>query len=247
MNSTIQNAPAALRKFGVAAVLSTSLMLGGCVTTGGVPEAELTPAQIEMRESAQAFNRTVWQGVAAGAVAGALIGALAGGSGNRTEAALIGAAAGGLAGGLAGNYLATKQREYANAEDQIEAVTADMRNKNTQAVAFIEDMEIVIAEHRRSLAELNTGYEAGLVEEAEYRRQLRIVEADQALIADAVASAEKQVETFQETRTLLIAQSGEQKVSEDDFEAYDSELARMVANTERMTALEGDLLETRGV
>lgn len=237
----------------VVLVAGVAIALSGCQTTGqnysggttsgsyGSQTAAMTPAQQEMRSSASAFNKTLWQGVAAGAIVGGLLGAVVGNSDNRAQNMLIGAGIGALAGGLAGNYLASKQQQYATSEAQLDAVIADLRQKNDQEEHLIASLETVVAEHRLEMAELDEKYKTGTVDESAYRRKVAQIEADREIVQDSIASANKQLGTFKETRTLIAQQQPQTDLSE-----MDAELAEMQANTDRLAALNDELAATRG-
>ncbi|MBX3489991.1 MAG: hypothetical protein KIS98_01140 [Parvibaculum sp.] len=194
-----------------------------------------------MRSSASAFNKTLWQGVAAGAVLGGILGAVVGNSANRGQNILIGAGVGALAGGLAGSYLGSKQQHYANSEAQINAIVADLRMKNTEEERLIASLETVVAEHRLEMAELAGKYKAGTVDESVYRRKVAQIEADQKIVQESIDSANKQLATFTETRTLIADQKPYSNLSE-----MDTELAEMQANTSRLAELNNELTATRG-
>src|SRR5690348_62718 len=98
-------------------------LLSGCMTNSAFPgsggqwfgsgaagEADMSPAQRQMRQQTTALNKTVWQGAAVGAIAGGLAGALIDHN-NWLRGGLIGAISGGLAGGAAGQYVAARQRQ----------------------------------------------------------------------------------------------------------------------------------------
>lgn len=112
--------------FRVAAALTASLMLAGCVTTQagriGMDDGRdaCRTQLVALDSTGNFFGEDILRGAAIGALGGALIGGLASG---RWEGALIGAAAGGLAGGATG-YFSAVQRQ---ARDQA-AVTAQIAN-----------------------------------------------------------------------------------------------------------------------
>ncbi len=180
----------------------------GGLSLGGQPEiteADLTPAQIRMRERASAFNRTIWEGVAVGAAGGALAGALF--SDDRLQGALIGALIGGAVGGAAGAYVAKKQEEYADREEALDAMTADVQQKNLEAQDLIESMREVVAEDNLKLVALNEQYQQKLISDAEYRRELAVVKSDREQIDQAIDNAEEQFDTFSEAKEIYEEQN----------------------------------------
>jgi len=250
MNKLIKTRSRVAARYPIILVASLSIAMSGCASgTGGgssgglgsfsgSQQAELTPAQQQMRSNADAFNRTVWGGVATGAVAGAVAGFLFGGD---LKSALIGGAGGAVVGGLAGNYFAGKQQQYASKEAQLDAVIADLRQKNAEGEQLVASLETVVAEHRLVMAELNTKYQAGTVDEATYRRRIDQIGDDQRLINESIDSANEQLNTFQDTRTLVA-----QNEPAADLSEMDAELERMSASTQRLATLNDELAATRG-
>jgi uncharacterized membrane protein len=155
--------------------------------------AQLTPAEERLRQQSRAFERTVWEGVLIGAGAGALWGALAG---DDTKGILTKTAIGGAVGGLAGAYIATKQREFASAEDQLDSMIADVRQSNSEAEALIASMRDVIAEDRRRLAAVERRVRAGQATEAELAAARTRAAANRVVARDAVAGAREQYSMF---------------------------------------------------
>lgn len=181
--------------------------LGG-LSLGGQPEVteeDLTPAQIRMRERASAFNKTIWEGVAAGAGAGALAGGLF--SDDWLKGAIIGATVGAIVGGAAGAYVAKKQEQYADREEVLDAMTADVQQKNLEAQNLIETMREVVAEDNLKLVALNEQYQQKLISDADYRRELAVVQSDRELIDQAIDKAGKQHDTFSEAKEIYEEQN----------------------------------------
>lgn len=203
--------------FGVATIaVAASVVLSGCNTAGlpsignplsmfsdttTIDEASLTPAQRQMRERSEAFNRTVWEGVAAGAVVGAIAGALIADD-DPLAGAAIGGVAGGVIGGLAGSYIAERQAEYADEEDLLDAMISDVRLKNTEAAELVQSMEVVLAEDRRQLALLQQQRQADQITAEEYEGKLAIIRSDQEQMTESHESAKEQLKTFQEARDI---------------------------------------------
>lgn len=250
MNRKIKTRSRVAARYPIIVLTSLAIALPGCASNAGggysnsrnyqsgSAQSELTPAQRQMRSNAGAFNQTVWEGVASGAILGGVLGGILGGD---IKGAVIGAVGGAIAGGLAGNYFAGKQQQYASQEAQLNSVIADMRQKNVQEERLIASLETVIAEHRLVMAELSTKYQAGTVDESTYRARIAQIENDQKLIQESIDSANEQLNTFQDTRTL-VAQSARRA----DLSEMDAELDRMSASTRRLATLNDELASTRG-
>jgi outer membrane lipoprotein SlyB len=185
-------------------VLAMGVLVAGCASSpsasdetgastaakeAGVPASELTVAEQRMRRQSEAFQRTVWEGALTGATAGAVFqGWLAHGIKGAASAAGIG----GAAGGLSGAYLAKKQREFAEKEDQLESMIGDVQRSNREAEALIATIREVIAEDRARLAAVESRYRAGQAKEAELVAARRRIDANRAVVQSAVRGAREQ-------------------------------------------------------
>jgi uncharacterized membrane protein len=159
-----------------------------------VPAAELTPAERRMREQSQAFQKTVWQGALIGAGAGALWGVI---QGDDTKDILKKALIGGAVGGLAGAYVAHKQKQYSNKEDQLDSIIADVRESNEETEELIVSVRQVIDEDKRRLASVEKRRKAGQATEAELKTVRGRISDNQAVVAQASQGAREKYSMFE--------------------------------------------------
>jgi hypothetical protein len=153
----------------------------------------LTPAERRLREQSEAFQRTVWEGAFTGATAGSILGGwLAGG----IRGAIAAGTAGGASGSLAGAYVARKQSAFASAEDQLQAMVADVRQSNRAVQSLIVHAREVIAQDRRRLAAVEQRQRAGQATETALAATRRRIEANAAAIRNAARGAGEQYEMF---------------------------------------------------
>jgi hypothetical protein len=226
----------------VAVVMLVAAPLAGCagdeVSVPGLSsgDEELTPAQAEMRERADTFNQTVFEGALIGGAIGALSGALFSDGDDRLEGALIGGAVGGVAGGLAGAYVANKQEQYADQEAVLDSMIADVRTKNTEAEALILAMEEVLAEDTRKLASLNAQLDDGQISQASYKEQLAVIEDDKATMKEAADNAGVELANFKEARTIYQEDNEGLETTE-----LDSEIAALEGRISTMNRIVTDL------
>lgn len=208
------------------AILLIGSLAAGCAQMPGLPgqtdattsqppvtaedEANLTPAQRQLRaqirkqeEQEEAFNRTILQAVATGAVVGAVIGALTGDdSKERLRNAAIGGVAGGVVGALAGKYVAYKQQQYANAEDQLDSTIADVQQWNQQTDELLVSMRAVLAENKLKLETLRRQQRSKQISQEQMQRELVKVKADRDKMAAATKRAEERLTVFKDSKTL---------------------------------------------
>lgn len=167
---------------------------GTTTTVGAIDPSLLTPAQREMRDRNEKLKETVMEGVLIGAAAGAVIGAVMTGSG---RGAVVGGLIGSGVGYLAGSAVAEMQGEEGKKLDTIEALTAAMRTKNSEAQQAIAGIEAVIAEDKKKIALLNRQLKSKKIDRAKYEQELSVVRADQEEIRAAAANMGKQVGSFE--------------------------------------------------
>jgi len=105
-----------------------------------------------MRAQSRNFDRTVWEGVLYGTAVGAVGRGVAKGAG-------IGA----VAGGVTSLYVAVKQLDYAQREDQLESMIADIKQTNREIEELIEAARTVVSEDKRKLTAVNERYRQGLI------------------------------------------------------------------------------------
>jgi hypothetical protein len=171
-----------------------AVLTGGATPVSEVEqEAELTPAERRLREQSRRFNRTVWEGVLAGASGGALLGWL---TGDDTKDVLKGAAIGAVVGGLAGAYVAQKQKQYSNREDQLDAMIADVRQSNRETKEYIETVRVVVAEDKRKLSAAREKYRKGRISKEELEAQKAAVAKNREIVAESVAGAREKADMF---------------------------------------------------
>ena len=176
---------------------------GFSVATGDEPygyEGELSETERRMREQSRRFDKTVWQGMLLGAVAGTVVGVVAGGD---TEDAVGGAIVGASIGAIAGMYVASKQRQYATLEDQIESMTNDIQASNREAERLIESARLVLAEDRRRLSAVNASIHRGQATEKALAQERARAWGNRKVIEKAAQGARDQQLVFQSASQSL--------------------------------------------
>ncbi len=158
---------------------------------------QLTASERRMRSQGRNFDRTVWQGVLIGAAGGALWGLIEGGdAATMLKSVAIGAAVG----GLAGAYIAHKQKQYAEKEDQLESMILDVRESNEDAEALITSVSTVIAEDQRRLASVDRQYKQGVLTHEALKQERSRLAANRAVVKDALNGAKEKYTMFREAK-----------------------------------------------
>ena len=236
------------------AILLILTVPAGCATDGRGPlsglgdilasedPADLTPAERRLRNDRRVFNETILGGVATGAVAGALIGALIGAASGKRGAiargALIGGGVGAVAGGLDGWRVATRQEAARKRVREIDLATEKVEAENRRIQASLDNIDVVIADSRRSLRGARSGYRSNRValdevrrQEARAERNIRVMDEVIGKQNDRLAEQERIAESYrrdgQNTRQLdrQIAETKRQlKQAERERDALAAEL-----------------------
>lgn len=153
----------------------------------------LTASERRMREQGRKFDKTVWQGALIGAAGGALWGVI---KGDDTKDIFKKAAIGAAAGGLAGAYIAHKQRQYSNKEDQLESMIVDVRKSNTESKELIASAREVIAEDKRRLAAVESRYKQGAATSKDLQHERVRLADNRKVVKNAVTGAKKKQSMF---------------------------------------------------
>lgn len=172
---------------------------------------EYTPEETRFREDRDNFAMTVVEGAVVGAAVGSLMGGIIGGS---WSSAAIGAGAGAVAGGLTGAYVASKQREYADAEARTDSMIADVRQDNEKLAAYIATTREVIDNDRRRLATLNAQYAANQLDAGQAKAQLARIRDNRRVIAETADSLRDRRDAYVEASVVTERESSAQDVAE---------------------------------
>lgn len=180
---------------GIAALMACVMLLAGCAGQIGGPP--LTPAQQQLQQANQRFNKTVGEGALVGALAlglvGAGVGALAGGG----KGAAIGAASGLVLGGALGAAMGydVARRNYAQArtEDNLKQLIA---SANTDADAYHRSAvasRSIAAEARQKIAYLDSQYRARTITADQYKAQMASYRSSSEIMQSQLSSSEQRV------------------------------------------------------
>ncbi len=225
----------------LATAAALTVLVGACASGGsfgipGMSSTPLTPAQQQLRERADTFNQTVWEGVAIGAAAGGLIGYFTASDDDRLRNTLIGAAGGGVAGGLAGYYIAGKQEEFADHEDVLDSMITDVQQKNVESGQLIEAMQAVLEEDNRKLESLRAQLAADEITQADYQGDIARIDEDRAEMQGAVDSAGEQLGTFKSARDLY-----QEENADVDTAQLNNEITTLQGRIHTMNTIVADL------
>ena len=212
----------------LAGVLVVVLLVNGCATasSGGDTGRPLTPAEERMRQQSSDYDRTIAEGIGVGALAGAALGAgigAAASGGNRGKGAAIGAVIGGLvgaaAGGMTGQYYADKKKQYANEEQLLDSIIADLETENRRLDSLVADTRTVVADDHRKLDQVRSDLAANRVSRQEASRRLAAVDSNRKVLAATIAKLRNRRDEWREVAQKARADgAGNPKVAQIDQE-----------------------------
>ncbi len=222
---------------------TTVFGLNACATAArpSSPSA-LTPQEERMRAQAADFNRTITEGVVAGALggaaAGAGIGALAN-KRNRSQGALIGAAIGALAGalmgGAAGKYYADKKERYANQEQRLDAIIADLQKQNAELNALVDSTRTVVDADKRKIDDVSKELAANKISKQEARQRLASVEGNCRFLSQTIATLKQRHDEWKQVADQARA---EPTSDSKKIQVLDGQINRL---EQQITLMQGDL------
>lgn len=223
----------------LAGVLVVVLLVNGCATasSGGDPGRPLTPAEERVRQQSSDYDRTIAEGIGVGALAGAALGAgigAAASGGNRGKGAAIGAVIGGLvgaaAGGITGQYYGEKKKQYANEEQLLDSIIADLETENRRLDTLVADTRTVVAADQRKLDQVRNDLVANRVSRQEASRRLAAVDSNRKVLADTIAKLRNRRDEWRDVAHKARADgAGNPKVAQIDQEInrLESQIALM--------------------
>ena len=178
-------------------LLAAGVVAAGCQSSRGVSDANLTPAQRQLRAETDRFNQTVAEGAVAGALLGGLIGALAADD-NPLAGAAIGAGAGAVVGAGAGYFVASQNESYASEEARLNAEIQAAREEVASYQRIVSASQRVVDQHKATIAQLNSQYRQGQITADQYRRQTAGIQGDIDSIQAAIDNNREQTQAIQQ-------------------------------------------------
>lgn len=217
--------------------------LSACATAR--PTAPLSPEEQRMRQQASDFNRTIAEGVVLGALAGAAGGAGIGAAANKQNrgqgaliGAAIGAAVGALAGGVAGKYYADKKERYANQEQRLDAIIADLQKQNTEMEALVSSTQKVVEADKQKIDQVNADLAANRISKAQAQQRLASVDDNVKFLGETIENLKKRRDEWQEVVDKARADSNTAKIKQLDAQInrLEQQIALMEGELDALTS-----------
>jgi uncharacterized protein YgiM (DUF1202 family) len=186
--------------------------ISGCQTTGSKADQRLTKS-----ESAKFFTKSGTTACVGGAAISGAACLLLGGD-EKKCAALAAAAC--VAGFAADKYLDKKRQEYADAEDRVDAMIADVRKDNQELKSLTKISQTVLNEDKKKLREIQNSIDSDELQKSQAKKELASIDANTAYLRDTLKNLHERQKEWQE-----IANS--ERKSGSDVEDLDAEINSM--------------------
>lgn len=184
-------------------VLAGSILLSGCASTGSTLTSNSAPADPRLTQGNDAafFSKSGFTACAGAAGVGVLACALSNSSDKATCAIIAGISACGVAMG-ANYYYDQRRSEYANTDERLQMMSADIQADTEKVVARTETMQRVIRDDEQSLAALQKLIKSNQVDRAKAEQELADVDKNLAHMRKELANMSNKVTEYEKTAKL---------------------------------------------
>lgn len=205
----------------VALSLSVSLLLSACQTTGA-NNRPLTPAEQRMREQADTYNQTIFEG------GGKKSTMLADGA--------IGCVAGAAIGGGVGAYVADKQEKYATKEEQLDSMITDVKAENQRLAGLVTATQQVIVADKARLDQIDKDLASGKITMAQAKEKIAAVDDNKAYLDNTIAELRKRQTNYADaaSQTARGAPKSKVRAMNEEITTLEKQIAQLEAERDSL-------------
>ena len=179
-------------KFLLSCVMSASIVLSGCASTGSSMTDATADPRLTQGEDAEFFSKSGYQACAAAAAVGVLACALSN-SGNKATCAIVaGIAACGVAMG-SNYYLDQRRSEYADTSERLQVMTQEVKDDTEKVAAKSETMNQVIRDDQQQLAMIKSEIDSKTVDKAKAQKQIATIDENIVLMRKTLENMQAKV------------------------------------------------------
>lgn len=184
-------------------LLSVTLVLGGCASTGSSMLGGSSDAdpRLTSGEEAEFFSRSGYQACAASAAIGAMACMLSNSSNKAVCAVAAGVAACGVAMG-ANYYLDQRRGEYANTGERLDAMNQDIQQDTQRVIARTETARSVIAEDKALIVGIEQDIAQKTLNRERAERDLAAIDSNIEILKRDLANMNTKVVEYEEVAEL---------------------------------------------
>jgi len=199
-------------------------------SNGNSTSGSTTPAAQQLRSESAVFNKSGLQACLITGGATAVLTYLL----KKDEGAAIAAAVVGCGVGIGANYyLQQRRKEYANDEQRLEQMIADVRADNERLGRIITSAEEVIDEDQKKIDSIDRDYKNKQITMEQAQQEMQSVDDNREFLEQTLANLKKR-----EADWLEIAEEERGSQSEADMAGMDQEIGQL---QNQIAALESDL------
>ena len=179
-------------KFLLSCVMSASIVLSGCASTGSSMTDATADPRLTQGEDAEFFSKSGYQACAAAAAVGVLACALSNSSDKGTCAIVAGIAACGVAMG-SNYYLDQRRSEYADTSERLQVMTQEVKDDTEKVAAKSETMNQVIRDDQQQLAMIKSEIDSKTVDKAKAQKQIATIDENIVLMRKTLENMQAKV------------------------------------------------------
>ena len=236
---------------GTIALVAATMLGAGCETLKQLPGfssaagagGEETPAQRQLREDAEAYNRVMLGGALTGAAIGAGIGAVTclfkrDDQGRCVvQRGLAGALIGGIAGAADGYLTAKRQQATQEKIREIELVTQDVRRDNEKIRSLIAASDRALVESRVRARKIRSELRAKKISTEQARAEHRRFEEQATMMKESLENMKKSRAIYSQAAAKSKASAAERRDYRAEMGKLDREIAALERNVTAMNSV----------
>ncbi|NWC93369.1 MULTISPECIES: hypothetical protein [unclassified Pseudomonas] len=220
-------------KLQIAVILTGSLLLGGCASTGSsMVETNKTDPRLTQGSDAQFFSKSGYQACAVGAGIGILSCALSNSSNKAVCAVAAGITACGVAMG-ANYYLDQRRSEYSNTGQRLTKMNNDVQQDTQNVIARTATAQQVINDDQTRIAQIKQAMASGKINKAKAQTDIAEIDNNIAIMRKDLANMRNKASEY-----AKVAQQERQDGAGPEIKQVDASIAKM---NEKVAALQKEV------
>lgn len=188
---------ASVRKSSIAIVTAVSIAINGCAT---MPASQMSPAEKQLEEQSQWFERTDVQGALIGAI---LAGGICAAAGGRAGTCVASAAGGAVLGYSAGAYMDSLRKNYSSQEAMLNQALTDIQADNQKISNYLIAEQKVVQEKMAKLESIKHGLEQKTLSASVARSELDKLRQTQDKLAKKASDLSAVQNKWEKTYAML--------------------------------------------
>lgn len=216
-------------------VMSASILLSGCASTGSSQTDASVPAadpRLTQGNDAQFFSKSGYQACAVAAGVG-ILGCALSNTSNKAQCAIVaGIAACGVAMG-ANYYLDQRRSEYANTTERLQVMSQEVQQDTQKVAARTETLQQVIRDDQERLAQIKRDMDGKTIDKAKAQQEIATIDENIGLMRKDLTNMKAKVSEYQK-----VAEQERTQGAGDEVATLDQEISKM---NQKVAALQSEV------